>query len=674
MRFFRYKPLILFIGFLLASTELYAQESSAQSKETPSEKANNQASQAENDYVDQTINDNSLAPSILFGNSEDPNYDPTGLPHYLRIDAISSVSKNTDSNDSRENGISINSQFDTQNYGAFSINGEFRNEPSGQAGVILQRYLPFNNGWYANNGIGTLYTPSIDLTRNQTRFYIPTFPIAGISTEWLQQDRLQLQFASGTPGIFDGLQLNTFNKLGGNLTMAGAQLNISPQWQVGAQMINTNNVSTAAGSSAAFNQFFGLPPNADNTRTSGQSFYGTAAWQNDESRVQANLLHSQSDESSDATGIWIDAKKRTGQVLHSAGIFRLDPNLSWGYTPISNNIEGLYYRANYNSRQWLLDGGIDAVQGVSGSNSNGTLLTGSARYQVSQGLGLGGSATIRNADNDAQSGYLFTDMQNTYGTGRAQLDFSSENNSKQARLTASQNWLLSAGSQLSTSIYTEVERQSNQNINHFGASLNGGSDIFNNISWNGNLSYDKSNGSGSSNSISANLDLTARLNNHWSLVGSYLESRNASSNNPFIIQPLIPTLTVTDVTNGSAIYVTLRYETRGGTSSAPLGGVSGSAAGSIAGYVFLDANDNGISDAGEEPAKNITILLDGKFSTQTNALGRFEFPLVAAGNHKLTVIADNLPLPWQVSNAGQKTIQVNTRETNYVNIPASRIK
>ena len=285
----------------------------------------------------------------------------------------------------------------------------------------------------------------------------------------------------------------------------------------------------------------------------------------------------------------------------------------------------------------------------------------------------GGSATYRNSENDAESGYVFADMLNRYGTGRAQLDFSAENNDQLSRLTLSQNWQLPASSRLNTSVYTEVDNNDDQRIHHIGASLNGGSDLFNNISWNGNLSYDKSSGSGSTQTVSANLDLTARINAHWSLVASYLESRNKTSS-PFIIQPLIPVQSNTEVSTGSAFFVTIRYETRGGTSSAPLGGASGSAAGSISGYLYLDANDNNNPDANEEPAQNITILLDGKFSTRTNALGRFEFPLVATGNHTITVVADNLPLPWLISEAGNQTVTVNTRETIYINIPASRLK
>lgn len=672
VRNYGFQLLTCFISLVFINAEVCAQESISDSSKNSTGTTDNASNQQAAPYVDQTISDGTLTPSVLFGDNEDENYDPAGLPHYFRLDAVSSISERSNTNDFQENGIAVNAQFETQRYGAYSINGVLRNEPSGKAGVILQRRLPFDGGWYANNGLGTLYTPSIDLARNQYRFYIPTFPVFGVSTEWIRKDNLQLQFATGNPGIFDGIQLNGFSQLGGTMTMGGAQWNVSPHWQIGAQMVSMNKVSNAV-SGTSFNDFFGLPPSANNTKMTGESFYGTAAWQGENSRIQANLLHSQNNLNSNATGIWLDAKKRLGRVTHNAGIFRLGLDLSWGYTPISNDIEGVYYRANYNSRQWLLDGGFDAVKSISGDGSNGVLMTGSVRYQINQALGIGGSATYRNAENDAHSGYIFADALNRFGTGRAQLDYSAESNNNLARVTASQNWRLAASSRLNTSIYTEVENNDNQRIHHIGASLNGGSDIFNNIAWNGNFSYDKSNGQTDSSSVSANLDLTARINSNWSLIASYLETRNKTSN-PFFIQPLIQTQTNTEVEKGSALFVTLRYETRGGTASAPLGGATGSAAGSISGYLFLDANNNGNPDADEEPAQNITVILDGKFSTRTNALGRFEFPLVATGKHTINVVADNLPLPWLVNEAGQQAITVSNRETTYLNIPASRIK
>ena len=42
----------------------------------------------------------------------------------------------------------------------------------------------------------------------------------------------------------------------------------------------------------------------------------------------------------------------------------------------------------------------------------------------------------------------------------------------------------------------------------------------------------------------------------------------------------------------------------------------------------------------------VTVILDRRFVTRTDAQGRYEFPAVAAGEHVIEVSSDNVPLPW----------------------------
>jgi hypothetical protein len=100
----------------------------------------------------------------------------------------------------------------------------------------------------------------------------------------------------------------------------------------------------------------------------------------------------------------------------------------------------------------------------------------------------------------------------------------------------------------------------------------------------------------------------------------------------------------------------------------------GAGAGQITGMVYLDANNNGRFDAGEAGAPNVTVVLDGRFSVQTDASGRFAFPAVAAGHHVLTVQPDNLPLPWTLTDSGRTEVDVSTRGSTQVDIGALRIR
>ena len=65
-------------------------------------------------------------------------------------------------------------------------------------------------------------------------------------------------------------------------------------------------------------------------------------------------------------------------------------------------------------------------------------------------------------------------------------------------------------------------------------------------------------------------------------------------------------------------------------------------------------------------------VLDGRFSVQTDANGRFSFPVVAAGHHVITVISDNLPLPWALLNGGSTEVDVTTRGRTDISIGAQR--
>ncbi len=88
--------------------------------------------------------------------------------------------------------------------------------------------------------------------------------------------------------------------------------------------------------------------------------------------------------------------------------------------------------------------------------------------------------------------------------------------------------------------------------------------------------------------------------------------------------------------------------------------------------MFLDANDNGQLDAGEAGAPNVTVVLDGRFSVQTDPSGRFAFPAVAAGHHIVTIVSDNLPLPWALVNEGRTEFDVSTRQRTQLTIGARR--
>ncbi len=126
--------------------------------------------------------------------------------------------------------------------------------------------------------------------------------------------------------------------------------------------------------------------------------------------------------------------------------------------------------------------------------------------------------------------------------------------------------------------------------------------------------------------------LTYQLSQNWQLLATYYESRRRLMDAATVVSPLTPPVaTSIPALAERGIFLTIRYQRAAGSHFAPLGGAPGSGSGEIAGIVYLDANNNGHIDAGESGAPNVTVVLDGRFSVQTDANGRFSFPVVASG-------------------------------------------
>ncbi len=173
--------------------------------------------------------------------------------------------------------------------------------------------------------------------------------------------------------------------------------------------------------------------------------------------------------------------------------------------------------------------------------------------------------------------------------------------------------------------------------------------------------------------VSANVSLTYQLSQNWQILATYYDSRGRILDTAHGDSPLTPPVaTAVPSMQERGVFLTLRYQRASGSHFAPLGGAPGAGSGEIAGIVYLDANYNGRLDAGEAGAPNVTVVLDGRFSVQTDAGGRFDFPVVATGHHVITVVSDNLPLPWTLVNDGRTQVEVTTRDRTEISIGAQR--
>lgn len=629
-------------------------------------------------YQDRYIDGGSLAPDISAGESD--STDSHGLARSLQVDGVLSMLSSHDAgspNNVVEDGVIVKSQWETAAYGAWSFDASARTGGSGLgqteqgqgATVTLrQRAMPFDGGWEADNGLGDLNSPDIGMARLQPRFYLPTGPMQGATTEWRGPDGLQVVAGGGVPGLYDGIEVPNFRTLDGTTATLGAQWSASSQWSLGAQLIDAHDV----------NLFIG--PAVDGAALiSSTTGLLTGAWQQDGARVQLNVLDGDISGKGNGLGSWVDASIVQGRLLQDAGLFRIDPDLTWGNQLISNDVQGGYYRLNYQSRQWLADLGVDEVRSVSGQGTNTTFLTGDTRYQIWRDWGLGGVANVSlSSGGTSWSLQGYVDHANSWGTGRAQSEFAQTPTGQQADFALDQTWLTPTGIRLSTSaaldrISGALFNGAQQDSTILNLAAYGGGQITTRLGIEGNVLWATVVQGRAAPGASANVSLTWKLSRSWEILATYYDSQVGSWTPLAVVSPLTPPVaTPIPAAQERGVFLTFRYQRSSGAHFAPLGGAPGAGSGELAGIVYLDANDNGQLDAGEAGAPNVTVVLDGRFSVQTDASGRFDFPVVATGHHIISVISDNLPLPWVLMNQGRSEAEVTTRGRTEISIAAHR--
>ena len=633
-------------------------------------------------YQDRYIAGGTLSPDISTGDYG--TSDTSGLARSIRMDGVVSVldQEGPDASRIHENGLIADAQWDTASYGAWSADAAARTGGSSRPGVghdygtasfsLHQRGMPFDDGWQADNALGDINAPLINLARVQPRFLLAQGPMEGVESEWRGPSAVQFVAGAGEPGIYDGIKVPTFQTLGGSTATLGAQWAPASQWALGGEFAAARDVSL---------YYQPLGTTFATERISSTTGFLTAAWQDGGSRAQINVIDGTVDGNGNSLGVWVDASRTQGAVTQSFGAFRIDPNLAWGNQLITSDAQGGYYRVDYQSRRWLADFGVDQVSSVSGTGSSTTFVNADARYQLSRDTGFGGVVNVRrsaSASACSVEGYL--DNANSYGIGRGQVDYATDPQTRDATITLQQTWNMRAGTRLSTTAAVDRIRSTAitnvvQDSTIVRLAVYGGGDLTARLALDGSVQWATAVQGQAAPSRSADVSLTWQVARAWSVLASYYENRVGSWTPLVVTSPLAPpTPAVVAAAGERGVFLTVRYQEARGAHFVPLGGVPGSGSGRLSGVVYLDANENGRYDAGESGAANVTVILDGRFSVRSDSNGRFDFPAVAAGHHVLTVQADNLPLPWTLNNSGRTEVDVATRDRTEVHIGALRLK
>jgi hypothetical protein len=643
-------------------------------------------------YEDRLLEGGNLTPDISSGDYLLGGGDGGGRARSVRIDAITSVLSQQGANAAptlEENGIVANAQWETRNLGDFSADGAVRiggddarlGGTQNTSFALHQRGMPFDGGWQADNGVGDINAPLIGLERAQPRFFLSSGTMLGAETEWRGPSGVQLVAGAGEPGLYSGIKVPTFDTLGGSTATLGAQWSPNAHWSFGGQYAGAHDANI-------YYQPPGLPllpEEVSNQRISSNTGVMSAAWHDEATHVQMNLIDGTVDGNGNAFGAWVDAAHTGGALTQSAGLFRIDPNLTWGNQLVMSDVEGGYYRLNYQDRRWNLDGGVDEVKSVSGNGANSTFFNAGSRYQLSRDYGVGAVGNLLfTSDGSRETAWSiegYVDALNRFGTGRVQLDYATDSKDQDTSVTLQQNWILKTGLRLATSasvdrIHTgEAPGLPQEDSTIVRLAAYGGGSLTARLTLDGSVQWADAVQGRAAPTTSADVTLSYQIARSWAALLSYYESRVGTWTQLVVNSPLSPPVEQQQPSQGQrGFFLTLRYQQARGGHFIPLGGVAGAGSGYLSGVIFLDSNDNGRYDANESGVPNVTVLLDGRFSVRTDERGRFEFPAVVAGHHVVTVQPDNLPLPWAMANSGRTEVEVGTRERTDIAIGAQRIR
>jgi hypothetical protein len=90
--------------------------------------------------------------------------------------------------------------------------------------------------------------------------------------------------------------------------------------------------------------------------------------------------------------------------------------------------------------------------------------------------------------------------------------------------------------------------------------------------------------------------------------------------------------------------------------------------------VFFDENGDSVRQARERAAVGATVVLDGRYQARTDEQGRYSFAPVPTGEHEVTVLTEELPLPWSLDDERPRPIVVRFRQTAEVSFPLVAIE
>ena len=619
----------------------------------------------------------------------------------------------------RNESLLFSGYLDTPDYGALSANlnlNRYTNPTSAVAltnsgGALVatpysydntstwridQRAMPFNGGWFGHNSIGTINLAGTPLARGIGRVALPNLPIEGASATVERPGSTSFNVSGGRLGYFDGIVSQGFSPGRGQAASAGAQTQLTGEASPFA--LGRTDAAVQVVDVRDYNAN-GVPGFGQDTRSvwAATSWQGAAPWADTVEpgfggvsdrvgglRVQANVVHSAGQPSDAfsfaprdaASGAWMDASWRTPWLLQGVSAFYFEPSLRWGSDSLPSDLRGVSWRGDISTRQWQLSSNLEFSESVSGRQGSSVFGNVYGRYRFDSRDAISSIVAARSGDFPAQSLQVTWEHQSELGFTQWQNDVAHSRALRLLRSNVDHTWNVGEFYTLSTSLGVEqTTADSVASARAVSWGILGTTPFVMGAKLDLNLRGTEGIGGNSARFLNANARLSWPITAGWSFIAQYSASQGRQALDPTVVSALTAaTLNPVIVLPSSrAFLIALRYESRAGSASAPIGGAPGIGAGRLEGSVYFDQDSNGRREANEGGVPGVTVILDRRYVARTDAQGRYYFPAVAAGNHEIELVQDNLPLPWSSPSSGaSRRIDVFVRDTVIADFPVQR--
>lgn len=566
-------------------------------------------------------------------------------------------------------GVRLQHRRETENYGDLAIDAELgrdsaassQGRPGANASKVTIHHENFalTGNAVANSTLGVTRLALSPLLASSYRVSLPSSTIAGATTS-VAMPNGEWRAGVGRLGRIAGSSVQDFEYTSGRIASLEYARRLADQWIAGAGIVSVRGSDVVRDNTTlTLGTEFALPDFA--SRFKAQGIVDDRA----------------------AKGFWIDGQHREGRLAQRFGGYQLDPDLVFSDATPLRDTRGLYWRGDYRSGADFTSFGLEAAQtnldrdpGRGGATSLGATL--STTLRIDRTLTVGGGLSMRDERPRTPLGEgrevglatAFVSRSNPWGQSRldASLNVTRPEASRSERirtLSWSQDWPRAAAIETNSLVTLSDEFLAERQVRRLSVSLGLRGPLYGSVRWDASVTgVDIRDGPDSERNYNSNLSLD------WNPAASWLVRLQWQRNR---IQPS-PDNPQARFLRENVVQLTARYELSQGTPYPQVGAATGrSGTGRIAGIVFFDENGDGAKQATERAAAGIIVVLDGRRFETTDAEGRFTFALVPAGEHRLAIVVERIPLPWGLEDESPRAIKVEVREDARLEIGLKRI-